>query len=247
MSIVSVALEVLEGKTEMSHSDLINAVCNLTGNSYESVRGTIIKRDCKLFDSGEWHYQDGCVRSGGREAIVVDYTAPEKLANWRAVREHLPKEIPSMVTLGGINGTDIRVFLPDDVISYDYDPRVLRQLKRNIPWVHTRHGDIMLHNEPATVLNLDLVGYMCGTRFEDFRRATSVGHEYIVITIQGQVGGFRNSGEWVNKAMKKYRRYKDKNLAALKDAMRGYSLLLNRFYRREKGARQMRTTVWRAN
>jgi hypothetical protein len=230
----------------MPRAELVGAVCETTGNSYESVRGTLIKRDCRLFNEG-WQYKDGAVVRGDGEAVVVDYTPEAKLRNWEVVRAYLPLRIDTLVTLGGIGGTDIRVFLPDQATSYDYDATVLSQLKRNIPWVETVQGDIFDHSEPATVLNLDLVGYMCGSRFSDFQRAASVGHQYIVITIQGQVGGFRNNakGEWVSQALKKYKRYRDRNLRALKDAMAGYKLLLNRFYQREAGARRMRTTVWK--
>jgi len=244
-TIIDAAREALHGRTIMSHAELIPAVCAATGNSYESVRGTLIKRTCGLFRDG-WYYKDGHIHLGKEEAIVTNYTSPEKQKNWDTVRAHLPHHIDSLVTLGGVNGTDIRTFLPDSAVSYDYDEYVLAQLKRNMSWVETIQGDIFDHTTPSTVLNLDLTGYMCGSRFQDFQDMAAVGHDYIVITIQGQVGGFRNGGEWKKQAERKYQN-RDKNLQALKDAMQGYTLLLNRFYRRDVGARKMRTTVWKAN
>lgn len=244
-TLIEAGRTALQGHTVMSHSDFISKVCEITGNSYESVRGTLIKRDCPLFSEG-WQYKSGEVVRGQGEAIVVDYTPPAKLKNWQTIRAHLPRSIDTLVTLGGIGGTDIKVFAPDNAISYDYDENVLAKLKHTMPWVETVQGDIFDHTAPATVLNLDLTGYMCGSRFNDFQQVASVGHQYIVITIQGQKEGFRNSGVWVDQAYKKYRNFKDKNLRALKDAMAGYKLLLNRFYRREGGARRMRTTVWEA-
>jgi hypothetical protein len=243
-SLVKTAFKVLDGKSEMSHHELINTVCTVTGNSYESVRGTLIKRDCKLFQNG-WQYKDGWVVKGNGESILTDYTPAPKSDNWEAVREHLPKCIDTLVTLGGINGTDIKTFLPNACISYDYSEYVLSQLKLKMPWVNTRQGNIMSHSEPATLLNLDLVGYMCGSLYGDLQRAAKVGHEYIAVTIQGQVGGFRNTGAWKAIAVRKYARYKDKNLRALKDSLDGYECVLNRFYRRTANARTMRTTLWR--
>jgi len=243
-SIVSTAVRVLDGKSGMSHSELINTVCALSGCSYESVRGTLIKRDCTLFKDG-WQYSDGYLTKGTGEAILTDYTCQPKLDNWEAVREHLPDIVESLVTLGGVNGTDIKVFQPNSCISYDYSDYVLKQLKRNMPWVQTKHGNIFSHSLRATLLNLDLVGYMCGSLFSDLRYAASIGHEYISVTIQGQVNGFRNTGMWKNNALQRYAKYRDKNLRALKDALEGYECILNRFYRRTPNARTMRTTLWR--
>jgi hypothetical protein len=243
-SLVTTAIRVLAGKSRISHAELINSVCAISGCSYESVRGTLIKRDCTLFKDG-WQYSNGYLTKGTGEAILTDYTHKPKLTNWESVRDLLPSTIKSLVTLGGVNGTDIEVFQPESCISYDYSDYVLSQLKRKMPWVETRQGNIFKHDKPVTLLNLDLVGYMCGSLFNSLQSAASVGHGYIAITIQAQVGGFRNTGEWKNNAVRRYAKYKDKNLRALKDAMEGYECILNRFYRRTPNARTMRTTLWR--
>lgn len=244
-TIIAAGRTALEGLTSLSHSDWISAVCVATGNSSESVRGTLIKGGNPIFREG-WQYENSRVFRGEGGSIVVDYTSEGKAENWKIVRSFLPPTIDTLVTLGGRHGTDILEFMPNKAISYDIAKFVTEKLKHKMPWVETVHGDIFDHSTPATVLNLDLIGYMCGKNFAAFQRAASVGHQYIVITIQGQKEGFRNSGAWVSQAYKKYRCYKDKNLRALKDAMAGYQLLKGHFYRRapEGHVRTMRTTVW---
>lgn len=245
MSLVNVALSVIGDRETITHQDLINQVCEASGASYESVRGSLIKSKGGLMNHG-FSYQTGILTRchDAAAGVVVDYQQPIKTENWQRVKSFLPSKISELVTLGGRYGHCIEVFEPEQVISYDYSEHVCEELESRWNGITTIMGDIFQHNTPTHVLNLDLIGYMCGSLFQNLRRTTEVGHEYIVVTIQGQVGGFRNSGVWKDWAVKQYKRYKDRNLRALKDAMTGYRLLDNHFYSRTPTSRKMRTTVW---
>ena len=247
MSIVSVAKEQLKGKTSYDQRKLIDEVCEKTGSSYESVRGTLIKRG-GLLGKGWASDKGNLIRSESPEGYHVDYDDVEKRKNWGNVKRLLPSPIKEMVTLAGENGHCIEVLQPEKATSYDYEEYVLQQLLEKYPEVECYQGEIWLHDEPVQVFNADLMGYMCGSLYQNLKLCNDVGHEYIVLTLQKQVSGFRNSGKWVRWASNKFRDREDKNLAAIEHALTDYKLVKNMFYKRAtKGSRSMRTCVLRRN
>ena len=244
MSIVSEAKSFLEGKSSCGHKELIEEICQRTGRSYESVRGTLIKRGGVLGNG--WSMKDGrLIPSDSSEGYTVDYDDKNKKQNWQNVKAFLPESIEEMVTLAGEEGHCIEALGPNRVISYDYDESVLQSLLEKFPDTEAYCGDIWQHNEKTQVFNADLMGYMCGSLYENLKLCNEVGHDYIVLTIQKQVKGFRNSGRWKNWAVKKFKNRKDKNLASIKHALKDYDLLKNLFYKREGKTRAMRTCVLR--
>lgn len=247
MSIMSTALKVLENVDDkISHKELIALVCNHTGNSYESVRGTLIKSNGGLLGLEDWQYLDGeLIRCTPEQAgMIVNYQLKPKVSNWQTVREFLPSTITSLVTLGGEHGNCIEVFQPESALSYDYNKVVLHKLKTKFPWVNTEEGDIFSNTESFQVANIDLIGYMSMSLHTNLTSINNtLQYTYIVLTLQGQKH-FRNHGPWVDRAREDYGHLEDPTLQLLKDTFSNYKLLHWDFYKRHARARRMRTLIW---
>jgi hypothetical protein len=243
MSIAQIAREELSKvRDTISHKDLISTVAFKTGYNKESVRGTIIKQNFIKSLDGFNYEQCHFIKSNKPSKIKVNYNDENKLNNWKHFK-NIIGVVPEMVTLAGEDGYCIRTFKPFECINYEKDIDILNKFRSQ--WgnsIQSKHADVFSHTKSTYLMNLDLMGYLCGSLFKNLYNLNDINHKYILLTIQKQMG-LRNYGNWVNIYKNKYK-VKDQNLPILKECLYSYKLIENRFYKREGIARSMRTTLW---
>lgn len=253
-------------KREIKQSELVNKVCGMTGYTRQSVSGTLIgsakgrlstlpyfKRYWKATKDSRF-VRKQYVKPG--EEYVVDYNNIDKLRYMTTYISELVKlniENPHILTLASSNANCVKEFnkfFPNcTIVNIERNKEVIKEFNKfNYKNVETFHGELSeffkWNGSTFDFMNLDLMGYMSGSKVDTFKLINDNKPKLIALNMQYNKNP-RNFGKFADFVKEKYKNYDDKIKECLCDIFYNYDLINEYVYNGSGNKNKMKNSIYK--
>lgn len=275
MSMIKTAVKFLNRtrRREISQSEFLTIMSEMTGYTRESVRGTIIGHGHKLFGQPQFQRSwAACIADasrGKRKRILrrkdmtardiefeVDYDTPAKAAARERGLQHLcpGTHHPNVMTFAATEGFCVKSILarcPNAVITnVEHDARVLAEWEsKGIPTYNilTEFSEYIrtdeFRNTDYELVNADFVGYAARWLHHDLIYLDGLANIKTIVLTINGIKRFRNHGAWVDYVKAKYRS-EDPTLEWINDIVSNYRIVDYWFYVRNPSRNSRRMRMF---